>query len=69
MILLYALLQFCNTTYKLRLFPAYPIEVGMLETHRYNAAGEVTILDEKRIKISDMTYNGKYPLSTNFCPI
>ena len=31
--------QFCNTTYKLRLFPAYPIEVGMLETHRYNAAG------------------------------
>ena len=35
------------------------MEVGSLKTHRYNAAGDVTILDNKRIKISDMTYNGK----------
>jgi len=40
---------------------AYPIEVGSLTTHRYNAGGDVTILDEKRIKISDMTYNGRGP--------
>ena len=40
-------------------FAAYPIEQGYLTKHSHAVSGKVTILDDKRIMISDMTYDGK----------
>ena len=46
-------------------FAAYPIEQGYLTKHSHAVTGKVTILDEKRIMVSDMTYDGKLCL-TNY---
>ena len=46
-------------------FAAYPIEQGFLTKHSHAVTGKVTILDDKHIMISDMTYDGKLWL-TNY---
>merc|ERR1712018_625244 len=39
----------------------YPNEAGTLTRRSHKVQGKVTILDEKRIQISDLVYDGKGP--------
>lgn len=44
----------------------YPFEAGKLIKRAHKVTGKVTILDGKRIRISDMTYDGLGTAKTNF---